>query len=219
VIASVHIADMDMGTALAALRSSPAPSGLRFGATMTCAPLSGALLSRPSLRRVGFIAFWDDDDAVDAFLADDPAAARFRHGWHARLDPVRVSGAWPGVPDGVGHGRTDGPALTVTLGRLRLSQASRFLRASARAGASALTAQGFLWGTGMARPPLVATCSLWQDSAALAAYAHQPGAHADAVGADRRRPFHRRSVFIRCQPYRVGGSLEGRNPLSLQWTH
>jgi hypothetical protein len=219
VIASVHIADMDVGTALAALRGSPAASGLRFGATMICAPLSGALLSRPSPRRVGFLAFWDDDDAVDAFLADDPAAARFRDGWHARLDPVRASGAWPGVPDDAGHGRTDGPALTVTLGRLRLSQAPRFLRTSARAEARALAAQGFLWGTAMARPPLVATCSLWQDSAALAAYAHQPGAHADAVAADRQRPFHHRSVFIRCRPYRVSGHLDGRNPMSLQWTH
>lgn len=217
-IASVHIADMDVGAALAALRSSPTAAGLRFGTTMSCAPLSGALLSRPTPRRVGFLAFWDGDDAIDAFLADDPTAARFRDGWHVRLDPVRVSGAWPGVPEDAGPGRTDGPAVTVTLGRLRMSQALRFLRASARAEARALTAPGFVWGTGMAKPPLVATCSLWQDSAALAAYAHQPGAHAEAVGAHRQRPFHHRSVFIRFRPYRCTGRLDGHNPLSPQWT-
>lgn len=214
VIASVHIADVGVRAALAAVRKPPrSRPGLRYGAALLSAPLSGALLARPDLGRIAFLGFWDDDDALDAFLADDPIADRLAGGWHARLSPVRVSGEWPGLSTDVTDGRTEGPAVTVTLGHLRPSQAVRFLRASARAEAAVLDAPGFVWGTALGRPPLVATCSLWEDSAALAAYAYRPGAHADVITANRERPFHRDSAFVRFRPYRCAGQLDGRNPM------
>jgi hypothetical protein len=33
------------------------------------------------------------------------------------------------------------------------------------------------------------------------------------IRADRARPFHRRSAFVRFRPYRCVGRLAGRNPL------
>ncbi|HEX9334938.1 MAG TPA: hypothetical protein VF892_03590, partial [Pseudonocardiaceae bacterium] len=165
-IISVHVADVGVRGVLAALRMSPRPGsrpGLRCGAMMLTAPLSGSLLSRPDPHRVGLLTFWDNDDALDAFLAEDPVAARLADGWHARLAPTRVVGDWPGLSDDPPFGPTDGPAITVTLGRLRCGQTPRFLRASARAEAQALAAPGFVWGVALARPPMVATCSVWRD--------------------------------------------------------
>jgi hypothetical protein len=76
-----------------------------------------------------------------------------------------------------------------------------------------------VWGTGLARPPFVATCSLWSSGEALTTYAydHREPAHADAIAADRARPFHKRSAFVRFRPYASEGRLDGRNPLAEAW--
>ncbi|MGZ6999137.1 MAG: spheroidene monooxygenase, partial [Acidimicrobiia bacterium] len=104
--------------------------------------------------------------------------------------------------------------VVLTLGRLRLSQAGRFLRTSARAEAAALRAPGLIWGTGLARPPYVATCSLWDGQDAIAGYAFAgSGAHPAAIATDREQPFHHQQAFIRFRPVAERGSLGGRNPL------
>jgi hypothetical protein len=107
----------------------------------------------------------------------------------------------------------------LTLGRLRLTQAPRFIRTSARAEARVVEAPGMIWGTGMARPPFVATCSLWSSTEALTTYAygHEHPAHSAAVAADRARAFHHRSAFVRFRPYASEGQLDGRNPLAEAW--
>ena len=80
-------------------------------------------------------------------------------------------------------------------------------------------APGLIWATAMARPPFVATCSLWESTDALSAYAYggDDPAHPDAIATDRAKPFHHRSAFIRFRPYASQGSLGGRNPLAARW--
>src|SRR5207253_1081781 len=105
------------------------------------APLSAALLGKPDFGRVALVAFWDDDEALDRFLADHPMARELAGGWHVRLAPLRAFGGWPGLPSNTPTSRVvehDGPVAALTLGRLRLSQTLRFLRASAKAEARAL---------------------------------------------------------------------------------
>src|SRR5215213_9786264 len=138
-IASVHIADVGVRRALPLLRRSPAPGsepGLRHADVALTAPLGASVLPKPDLRRVGLVAFWDDDDALDRFLERSSLAAALADGWHVRLEPTRLWGTWPGVPDDLPRPRQaphDGPAVVLTLGRLRLTQAPRFFRTSARA--------------------------------------------------------------------------------------
>jgi hypothetical protein len=226
-IASVHIADVGTRSALALLRKAPTPSstpGLRFAKVALAGALSGSFVPSPTLGRVGLIAFWDDDDALDQFLADHKQADRLGGGWQARLAPLRVFGTWPGFPDDVSRDRHvahDGPVAVLTLGRLRLRRAVSFLRTSAKAEATALHADGMTWATGMARPPFVSTLSLWESTDALSAWAYGDGgqAHPAAIAADRAKPFHRQSAFVRFRPYRMEGQLEGKNPLTAAiWT-
>jgi hypothetical protein len=225
VIASVHVADVGARRAPTVLFKAPKPAavaGLRHANVALTAPLSRRVLPSPSLGRVGLVAFWDDDDALDRFLAQHPIASRLAGGWHVRLEPLRAFGSWPGLADDIPAARVvdhDGPAAVLTLGRLRLTQAVRFFRTSARAEGEVVDAHGLTWATGLARPPFVSTCSLWENSDALSAYAygHRDQAHPSAIAADRAKPFHHQSAFIRFRPYGSEGHLDGKNPLAETW--
>ena len=223
--ASVHIADVGAAAAVTMLRKAPTAAsipGLRHANVAVAAPLRASNVSAPQFRRVALIAFWDDEGALERFLGEHPISATLAGGWHVRLEPLRAWGSWPGLPSDVPTARTvayDGPAVVLTLGRLRITQAVRFLRTSARAERAARAAPGMQWGTALARPPFVATCSLWENTNALASYAfgNREPAHADAIAADRGKPFHHQSAFIRFRPYASRGSLTGKNPLPESW--
>lgn len=217
VIASVHIADVGATTAFR-LRPPRGVAGLRHADVGLAALLGASTRPAPMLGRAGMIAFWDDEHALDRYLADHPLAARLADGWSARLEPLRCFGDWPGLPKDIERSRVtdhDGPAIVLTLGRLRLRRALDFLRTSAAAESAALQAPGMVWATALARPPFVATCSVWDSTRALSAYAYgrtNPG-HPDAITADQAKPFHRRSAFVRFRPIRISGHLDGRNPI------
>jgi hypothetical protein len=220
-VVSVHIADLRLGDALRVLRRAPRPgsiAGLRHADVGSAAPLGPSVLPRPSFRRAALLAFWDDAPAAERFAAEHELAARFRGGWHARLRPLRAFGAWPGLPDDLERGRRttyDGPTVVLTLGRLHPTRIVRFLRTAAPASGAAASADGFVWGTGLARPPFFATCSLWASASAAAAYAYggeRP--HQQAIDVDKAKPFHRRSAFVRFQPLHTEGGLAGTNPLA-----
>jgi len=219
-IASVHVADVGPVVAIRSLRGPRAVEGLRHADVAIAAPLRAAQgLARPMPGRAALVAFWDDHAALDRFLAGHPLARRFAGGWFARLEALRAFGDWPGLAADVPRGRTtpehDGPVAVATLGRLRATQARRFLRTSRPAENRAVAAPGFLWGTALARPPFVATVSLWESATAAATYAYggRERAHHDAIDEDRRAPFHRRSAFVRFRILEQEGALGRRNPL------
>ena len=218
-IATVQVADLGPAGTLRTvvrrpkLRRTP---GLRAAEAAVFAPL--ALSGPPPVRRAGLIAFWDDEAAFDRFLERDDVGQRFAGGFQARLRPLRAHGSWPGLPDDVPTSRAvdhDGPVVVLTLGRLRVSQVVRFLRTSRSAERAALDQDGMIWGSAAARPPFVATVSIWQDARVTASYAYgrQQPAHSDAISEQQRKDFHRQSAFIRFAPIRMEGELGGANPL------
>jgi hypothetical protein len=222
-IASVHLANVRPRAIPAVLATRLERSGLpgvRYARTAIAVPLSERLLPAPDLGRVALIAGWDDDSALDRFLAEHPLAQRLASGWHTRLQPMRVWGEWSGLPGLVEEPQPmddDEPAAALTLGRLKLSNAAGFLRASARAEGLAVRDPAMVAGTALARPPrLVATFSLWRTTAAMRAYARGgPGpGHRDAARKHGRRPFHHESAFIRCRPYAARGHWGGSDPLA-----
>jgi hypothetical protein len=220
--ASVHLANTGLGNALSVVRSVPKPGsipGLRRAEVAITAPLSASLLAQPDFGRVALIGFWDDDASIDRFLDDHPLAAKLAGGFRVRLEPLRAHGAWPGLPSDTPTGRTvesTGPVAALTLGRLRVTQAVRFLKSSAKAEARVAGAPGLIWATGLARPPFVSTFSLWESSRGLATYAfgRSDAAHPEAIAEGERKPFHKQQAFIRFRPYAAEGHLDGRNPLA-----
>jgi hypothetical protein len=218
-ILSVHLADLGPRAALATvLRSRPAAPGLRYAEPAITAPLGGGLLPAPDLGTAGLIAAWDDDAALDGFLADHPLARRLAGGWHVRLRPVRVVGAWPELPGLPRHepdADADGPVAVLTLGRLRLRRVPSFLRTNQPAADHAMGDPALIAGTALARPPrLVATFSLWSDVAAMRRYVtEEDRGHSAAVRHHGADPFHHESAFVRFRPYAARGRWNGFEPL------
>jgi len=219
VIASFHLTDKGRLAGLRLLRRRTRPAelpGLRYGVLAAASPLSESRLPRPDPARVALIAAWDDDDALDRFLGGHPLAEALRGGWHTRLQPTHIFGAFPPLDGLVGDApptmSDEEPAAALTIGRLRLSQAPRFLKAGAAAERLAVRDRAMLRGTGLARPPgLVATFSLWRSTHEMRAYAggRSGTEHRDAVKQHAERPFHHASAFIRFRPYGAEGAWDG----------
>lgn len=218
----MHIAEVRAGAGARLLARPPRARrvpGLLYAEALTAAPLGAPLLPPRELRHVGLLAAWEDDAALDAFLAADPAAARLAGGWRVRLEPLRVAGAWAGMPELPARALPVDdaePVAVLTLGRLRLRRTGAFRRSAAPAEAAALASPALVAGTGLARPPrLVATFSLWRSAAAMRSYAHGRGEpHVAAMAAHRARPFHREAAFVRFRPYAARGTWGGREPLA-----
>jgi hypothetical protein len=222
VIVSVHLAEAGFLRVPGVLRSSPDPAevpGLTYAAAVLSLPLRERPLPRPARPRIGLIAAWEDDRALDEFLAGHRLAERFAAGWHVRLEPLRVYGSWPGMPNLPKREQAVGdeqPVAVLTLGRPRLGRLRPFLKASAPAEHGAVTNPAVLASTALAKPPrLVSTFSLWRSAAEMREYAAgEDGPHQAAVRADRGNPFHHDSAFIRFRPYASQGNWDGRDPLT-----
>jgi hypothetical protein len=223
VIASVHLADVGkrraLGLSPGKLELTKVP-GMRYAEITITAPLSARLISKPNLGRVALIATWEDEGALEDFLAGHALAEQLAHGWRVRLQPTRIVGAWPpleGLLDREQPMEDEEPAAVLTIGRLRFSQAPRFFRATAAAEGLALGDPSLLASTGLARPPaLVGTFSLWKSTSAMRAYARGKihPAHSAAVQAHASQAFHHESAFVRFRPYASEGLWDGRDPLA-----
>jgi hypothetical protein len=221
-IVSVHLAEVGWRRAPGLLRRRPSPAdvpGMTYAEPALGTPLRDGPVPRPGPGRFALIAAWDDEGALDAFLADHPLAERLAGGWHVRLEPVRLYGSWagmPGLPTRESRVDDEEPVAVLTLGRPRLGRAVPFLRTSAPAEKAAAGNPAVLASTALARPPhFVSTFSLWRTAAAMREYAHSgDGAHQAAVKADRARPFHHESAFVRFRPYASEGSWDGKDPLA-----
>jgi hypothetical protein len=226
VIVSVHLADVGwlqvQQTLFRGLDARKVP-GMTYAEPAFTAPLGGRL-PRPAPGRIALIAAWEDDAALDRFLAGHPFAERLAlaGGWHARLEPRRCFGTWsalPGLPTAELAVDDEEPVAALTLGRLRILRTRSFLKSGAPAERDAVRNPALLASTGLARlarPRLVSTFSIWRSAAAMRDYAFdRDGPHQAAVRADRARPFHHESAFIRFRPYASQGSWDGRDPLAL----
>lgn len=226
-IVSVHIADVGRLRAqrllLRPLDAAKVP-GMTYAEVAFTARLGSRSANRiplPQPGRLGLIAAWDDDAALDGFLAGHPFAEKLAGGWHTRLQPLHCFGSWAGMPElpaGELPIGDDEPVAALTLGRLRLIRTRAFLRAGAPAEQDAAENPAVLAVTGFGRftpPRLVSTFSIWRSLAAMRAYAFdEDGSHRAAVRVDRAKPFHSESAFIRFRPYASAGSWDGRDPLA-----
>lgn len=217
--ATVHIADCGVRAQPRLRKAAPkarSTPGLRYSLSAVPAPL-GTGVPRPQVGRFTHLAFWDDADAAARAFAGTAFDVGFE-GLRLDLEPVRSIGSWPGIPSTLPSAPLavhEGPAVIITIGRLRILQARRFFAASAQAEKHIVASSGLTWATGMAAPErrTLVTISWWHDQVAMGDAVRGPGGHRHAMARQAEKDFHHESAFARFRPLAVSGSLDGRNPV------
>ena len=219
-IASVHVVDSKPLRNLA--RRTPEVGdvdGLRWARKALCGRFSPGAMPDPQPGRGGFVAWWDDDAALDRYEASARHLQDFGGGWCVRLRPTRTRAKWPGAdfdPFPHPNERHEGMHAAITLGTARIPRFPRFLRASAPLDDQFVDDPNGIWGIAITFPPrIVMTLTFWSDQDATDAYVRS-GAHGAAMRAhyDFRTDEHQfisEGDFFGFEPYAMQGALEGKN--------
>lgn len=181
------------------------------------------------LRRWATFAVWDDDTALDTFLAESAIARRWREqsveSWSVRLQPLAAHGRWAnadpfaGLDDVAAHQRAleGGPVAVLTRARIPVRHWPAFYRAVPPVEAHLHAQPGLLQAVGVGERPvgLLATFSLWRTAADIEAFAYLDTVHHDVVRATRRGGWFSEELFARFRPYGSTGTWDGIDPLAL----
>ena len=216
---SVHVADVDgVRETWRALRGRLADvGGLRNADVGFTVDMGGPMSKPPTLhvKRLAMLAWWEGDDALDAFLSSPGLGQRFENGWHARVEPLRVYNSWTSLPELPAEeieGDPDEPMLAVTIAHTRLSHLPRFLKTSNPAENLAVESSPMIWGAAFVRlPRTFATLTVWRTLGEMRDYAMGRAGrdHLKAIKEQHRNDFHRESAFIRLRPLSEHGTVDG----------
>ncbi len=175
--------------------------------------------------RTAVFAVWEAPEALDAFLAGHPLAARWRRArecWSVRLHATGGHGRWRGV-DVVAAtaagpsapGAPDGPVAVLTRADVRVRRWPRFFSAGRPVSDEVAAAPGLRAVVALGEAPLgrQATFSVWSSAAALRAFAYGRPRHAEVVRRTRAEAWYGEELFARFHPFASTGTWDGRDPL------
>lgn len=221
-----HLVEMPVTATVPLLRRPPRPdqvAGLHYAECLSLMRLGAPTVSpdRLQLRRLAMFARWDDESAIDKFLAG--SGGRFATGWHVRMTFLRrwsTLAALPGLPQQADVSDDDEPVVAVTLARMRLPEVPRFLTWGKPVERLVRDHPEATLALAAMRPPRsISTFSIWHSVRAMTDMVHGRGAaaevldparHADAMAERRRRDFHREFATYRFRPLSEHGNWDGR---------
>jgi hypothetical protein len=225
---SFHLAKTTVATSAKALLRPPTSKGvpgLRHAECMAVMMLGSPILSaaRMQIRHLAVFASWDNERAIDGFLKDTTLGRTLSMGWHVRLEFLRRWGhvsELDGLPATMGDTDPEAPVVAVTLARLKLAQAPRFIRWGKPVEELVRDHPGTTLALAAMRPPrTISTFSVWRHQREMINMVRGqgdiPGAgrHAEAMVERERKDFHYEFTTLRFKPLLECGEWQGRSKI------
>jgi quinol monooxygenase YgiN len=171
---------------------------------------------RPSVSRQGLFALFGSEAEADDFVHASPIArayaARSREFLSLKLRATSSRGAWSGCGmTATAPAPSCGPVAALTRASIRPGRARDFWAHSPASERALQNAPGCLLAVGLGEAPILrqATFSLWDNQAAMDAYARS-GPHLQAIRAATAGGWFSESMFVRFVPLAVQGCWRGR---------
>lgn len=222
---SFHLAELPPSVSVRALVRRPSTPGLKHTEPLALMRLGAPVVTpdRLQLRRLAVFCSWEEEAALDGFLAEDPLGVRLATGWHVRLEYLRRWGhveAFGDLPVTAVPTDLDEPAVAFTLARMRLPRVPRFVHWGRPVERLVRDHPDVTYATAATRPPhTVATFSVWRTARAMTdmvfgrGQGPAPRRHVDAMAERERRDFHHEFTTLRFRPLSEQGTWEGRTTL------
>ena len=225
-IFSFHLANCGIVNALSAIANPPdstTMSELLHAECMIPMTLGRpvAFPSRYHPNQIALFACWASGSAIDDFLADSKLGAELAKGWHVRMELTRRWGSiseLDGIPTITSDYDEQCPVVAVTLARLKLLQAPRFIRWGKPVEAQVRDNPATTISLAAMRPMrTLSTFSIWNSQKAMTDMVHgrsnAPFAsrHANAMVERTRKDFHHEFTTLRFRPISEHGSWQNNN--------
>jgi hypothetical protein len=199
--------------------------GLQHAECMFPMQLGASILSpwRWRLGRLAMFAAWEDEAAIDEFLASTALGRTLAGGWHVRLRFLRRWGrvaAFDGLPPTAGETDLDAPVVAVTVARLKLLQIPRFIRWGKPVERLVRDHPGTTLALAASRPwRTVCTFSVWRIARDMTDMVHghsaipAPDRHSVAMVERKRKDFHLEFTTLRFTCIGEYGEWDGRTSI------
>lgn len=178
---------------------------------------------RWQFRRLAMFAVWEDEAAIDEFLARTPLGRTLAAGWHVRLQFLRRWGhisELDDLPSTADKTDLDAPVVAVTLARLRLFQVPRFIRWGKPVERLVRDHPGTTLALAAVRPwRTISTFTVWHSASEMTDMVHgrsavpAPDRHSAAMVERRRKDFHLEFTTLRFSCIGEYGEWDGRTAI------
>lgn len=225
---SFHLAQCGISETLLALARPPRSTSTPGLVHAEC--MAPMILGRPVAlpwryrpQQIAVFAAWQSEEAIDDFLRSSRLGRSLAMGWHVRMMFVRRWGhisELDGLPQTALVLDDHQPVVAVTLARLRVSQALRFIRWGRPVEEEVRDDPATTIALAAMRPVgTLATFSIWRTQQAMTDMVHgrtaalSAGRHAMAMQERNRKDFHHEFTTMRFRPISEHGCWQGRDCL------
>lgn len=180
--------------------------------TMSVMVLGSSILSLTRFfnRKIALFAQWENEVALNDFLANHHIGKQLARGWHTRLEFLRQWGSFSGytIPDSKQAEYAPGaPVVAVTIARMKYLEIPRFLRWGRPVEKLVRDHPGTTLSVAAVRyPNTVSTFSIWHSQKEMTNMVSghsnipQPKRHINAMQERNRKDFHFEFTTLRFNP-------------------